>query len=112
MGEKTVTVTGAKDMAMDLQKIANLKDIESEFESNERKLMSLSQELVKLNCEMKVHLRVIEEKSNYYRTCASGGTWEPAEACTCIDGDHDPDCKPTQGGSQPVMMDQPYELSY
>jgi coxsackievirus/adenovirus receptor len=120
--EKTVTVTGAKDMAMDLQKranalsnsatnkIANLKDIESEFESNERKLMSLSQELVKLNCEMKIHLKVIDEKSNYYRTCATGGTWEPQETCSCIDGNLEPSCTSAQGGSQ-AMMDQPYAIS-
>ena len=85
-------------------------DIESEFESNERKLMSLSQELVKLNCEMKIHLKVIDEKSNYYRTCATGGTWEPQETCSCIDGNLEPSCTSAQGGSQ-AMMDQPYAIS-
>ena len=72
--------------------------------------MMLSQELVKLNCEMKIHLNVIEEKSNYYRTCATGGTWTPQETCTCIDGNLEPNCVSAQG-SQPVM-DQPYAISY
>ena len=67
-------------------------DIESEFESNERKLMALSQELVTLNCEMQIHLRVIEEKSNYYRECASGESWQPNEVCECVSGDHAPKC--------------------
>ena len=55
--------------------------------------MKLSQDLVKLNCEMKIHLDIIEEKSNYYRTCATGGTWEPTKSCECIDGNLEPTCR-------------------
>ena len=51
------------------------KDIEKEFEENERRLMELSSELFTLNCEMQVHLQVIEDKSNYYRICSPPSTW-------------------------------------
>ena len=74
----------------------NVLDIEKEFEENERRLIELSTELVKLNCEMKIHLDVIEEKSNYYRTCESGGTWEPTTSCVCTSGQFEPTCTATR----------------
>merc|ERR1711976_398822 len=79
--EKTRTIGGAKDLAIDLQKRANdlagqasnklnyLSDVETELEENETKLTKLQAELVQLSCEMLIHLRVIEYKSNFYRTC-------------------------------------------
>lgn len=119
---KTLLVTDAKDTAMDLQRRANalsnsatnkldhLRDIENEFMSNERKLMKLSQDLVQLNCEMKIHLEVLDEKTNYHRTCMTGGTWEPSKSCSCTDGNLEPDCVPFEGSGSAVI-DQPNAIS-
>ena len=85
-------------------------DIESEFESNETKLQKLSQDLVQLNCEMKIHLEVLDEKTNYHRTCMTGGTWEPSKSCSCTDGNLEPDCVPFQGSGSAVI-DQPNAIS-
>lgn len=101
---KTNDIGRAKDLAVDLQrranelatsasnKMANIYDVEKEYEETERRLMELSSELVSLNCEMMIHLQVIEDKSNYYRTCASGSEWQPTAACQCLPGTPEPQC--------------------
>jgi chromosome segregation ATPase len=106
LAEKTTTIGGAKDLAMDLQKRANdlaglasnklsfLSDVESEFEDNERKLNDLSAQLVGLNCNMLIHLQVIEDKANYHRTCTPPGTFESEQECTCPPGAMEPECTP------------------
>ena len=66
--------------------------MEKEYEETERRLMELSSELVSLNCEMMIHLQVIEDKSNYYRTCASGSEWQPTASCQCLPGTPEPQC--------------------
>jgi len=106
LAEKTQTIGGAKDLAMDLQKRANdlaaqasnklnfLSDVEYEFEQNEQKLNELSKQLMVLNCNMQIHLQVIEAKANYHRTCTPPGTWEPTDECECPLGAMEPVCKP------------------
>ena len=59
--------------------------------------MDLSSELVSLNCEMKMHLEVIMDKSNFYRTCSpSMGTWQPKRTCSCSPGTPEPVCTDAQ----------------
>jgi len=101
---KTTTIGGAKDLALELQRRANelaaqasnklsfLSDVELEFEENERRLTELSSQLVALNCEMMIHLQVIDDKSNFYRSCTPPGTWSPLSTCTCSPGDMEPTC--------------------
>ena len=67
-------------------------DVESEFEDNERRLEELSRQLLSLNCEMKLHLGVIEQLSNFYQTCTPPDEWNPTESCVCNPGDNDPSC--------------------
>merc|ERR1712029_1160277 len=99
------TIGSAKTTAINLQqratKLANefsnklnqLVYIEKEFEDNEKRLIDLSSELVSLNCEMQIHLEVIMDKSNFYRTCSpSMGTWQPKKSCTCSAGNPEPEC--------------------
>ena len=69
-------------------------DVESEFEDNERKLNDLSAQLVGLNCNMLIHLQVIEDKANYHRTCTPPGTFESEQECTCPPGAMEPECTP------------------
>ncbi len=67
-------------------------DVEIEFEDNERRLMELSSQLVSLNCEMMIHLQVIEEKSNFYRSCTPPVTWSQTTKCECSAGSMEPTC--------------------
>ena len=71
---------------------STFSDVEKEYEETERRLMELSSELVSLNCEMLIHLGVIEDKSNYYRTCASGSEWQATDSCQCLPGTPEPKC--------------------
>jgi len=101
LAEKTGTIGGAKDLAMDLQKRANdlaaqasnklsfLSDVEYEFEENERKLNELSAQLMSLNCNMQLHLEAIESKANFHRTCTDG-MWTPERKGTCRPGEMEP----------------------
>lgn len=101
---KTSVIGNAKDFAMDLQKranelassasnkLANIHDVEKEYEETERRLMELSSQLVALNCEMMIHLQVIEDKSDYYRTCSPPGEWTPRSVCQCQPGSAEPTC--------------------
>ena len=68
-------------------------DIEKEYEDNESELNKLSNQLISLNCEMMIHLQVIEEKSNFYRTCTPPATWSPSSTCTCDPGSMEPTCQ-------------------
>ena len=70
-----------------------LIDIEKEYEDNESELNKLSNQLISLNCEMMIHLQVIEEKSNFYRTCTPPATWSPSSTCTCDPGSMEPTCQ-------------------
>ena len=70
-------------------------DVETELEENETKLTKLQAELVQLSCEMLIHLRVIEDKSNFYRTCNLPDTWTSSETCTCDQGAMEPTCVQT-----------------
>ncbi len=90
--------------------------------------MQLSEELVSLNCEMMIHLqvasqkkpkskfshlifafsllkKVIEDKSNYFRTCSPPSTWSPAATCQCLQGMKEPNCNARRSA-------QPYSSSY
>lgn len=104
LNEKTAKIGDAKDVAVDLQRRANalaanasnklnvLTDVESEFEDNERRLEELSRQLMSLNCEMMLHLRVIEQLSNFYQTCTPPKEWNDSQSCVCNPGAHDPTC--------------------
>ena len=74
-------------------------DVETELEENETKLTKLQAELVQLSCEMLIHLRVIEDKSNFYRTCNPPDTWTSSETCTCDQGAMEPTCVQTAPSS-------------
>merc|ERR1719461_1736241 len=74
-------------------KISVIRDIEKEYEDNESELNKLSNQLISLNCEMMIHLQVIEEKSNFYRTCTPPATWSPSSTCTCDPGSMEPTCQ-------------------
>lgn len=103
---KTTSIGTAKDKAVDLQKranslansasnkLTNLFDMEKEYEENERQLKELSDQLLMLNCQMEVHLKVIQDKSDYYRNCQSPGSWTPKQNCCCKAGQPDPKCVP------------------
>ena len=68
--EKSGKIGSAKDRAVDLQKrannlansasskLANLQDMEKEYEENQRQLDTLSAQLTQLNCQMQIHLIV------------------------------------------------------
>merc|ERR1719394_1471064 len=69
----------ANDLAaQSSNKLSFLSDVESEFEDNEHKLNELSAQLVGLNCNMLIHLQVIEAKANYHRTCTRTRLYMPA----------------------------------
>jgi len=105
--EKSGKIGSAKDRALDLQKRANnlahsassklatLQDMETEYEENQRQLDALSSQLTELNCKMQTHLLVIQDKSNFYRTCSSQSTWMPQQICSCPTGASDPVCTDT-----------------
>jgi len=106
LASKTNSIGAAKDKAVDLQaranklansasnKLTNLYEMEKEYEVNEMQLKELSDQLLMLNCEMEVHLKVIQDKSDYYRTCQSPGSWIAKEKCNCIAGQPEPVCTP------------------
>ena len=67
-------------------------DVEKEYEDTERRLLALSDELIALNCEMNIHLQVIEDKSNFYSTCSPPDTWEGTTTCQCLPNASEPSC--------------------
>ena len=70
LDQKSGKIGSAKDRALDLHrrannlansassKLANLLDMEKEYEENQRQLDSLSSQLTQLNCKMQIHLMV------------------------------------------------------
>jgi len=102
--QKSDKIGSAKDRALDLQrrannlahsassKLANLQDTEKEYEENKRQLDVLSAQLVQLNCQMQMHLMVIESKSNFYRTCSSPSVWQHPQSCECHPDQDSPTC--------------------
>jgi hypothetical protein len=76
LDQKSGKIGSAKDRALDLHrrannlansassKLANLLDMEKEYEENQRQLDSLSSQLTQLNCKMQIHLMV---KLYYYK---------------------------------------------
>ena len=70
LAQKSGKIGSAKDRALDLQKrannlansasskLANLQDMEKEYEENQRQLDTLSSQLTELNCKMQIHLSV------------------------------------------------------
>lgn len=107
LDDKSRNIGSAKDRAMDLQrranklansassKLANLEDMEKEYEENQRQLDLLSSQLTQINCKMQIHLTEIEEKANFYRTCSSPSVFQPSQLCQCSPGASDPVCVQT-----------------
>ena len=77
--------------------ICNLSDVEKELEDTERRLLALSQELVSMNCEMMLHLKILQDKSNYFRTCSPPTKFESNETCQCLEGISEPECQVKAG---------------
>ncbi|CAB4063911.1 LAMB1 [Lepeophtheirus salmonis] len=104
------------DKAIDLQrraselstsassKLGNLLDVEKEFERNEETLTQLNAELIRLNCEMMIHLQVVESKSKYYRNCSPPEEWSPSSSCQCLPGQSEPTC--TSRREAPTLYNQ------
>jgi len=102
---KEQKIGSAKDRALSLQrrasslsnsasqKLANLLDMEKQYEDNQKELEELAETLRQMNCQMQIHLKVIQHKSNFYTTCQPPSTWSPAEECTCSIGQTEPNCQ-------------------
>ncbi|XP_040566371.1 laminin subunit beta-1 isoform X1 [Lepeophtheirus salmonis] len=113
---KMNTIGISKDKAIDLQrraselstsassKLGNLLDVEKEFERNEETLTQLNAELIRLNCEMMIHLQVVESKSKYYRNCSPPEEWSPSSSCQCLPGQSEPTC--TSRREAPTLYNQ------
>merc|ERR1711997_457933 len=105
LSNKEANIGSAKDRALSLQrrastlsnsasqKLADLLDMEKQYEDNQKELEELSETLTQMNCQMQIHLKVIQSKSNFYTACNPPGTWEPAEDCTCKTGETEPECQ-------------------
>jgi len=102
---KEANIGSAKDRALNLQrrastlsnsasqKLTDLLDMETQYEENQKELEVLSEMLTSMNCQMQIHLKVIQDKSNFYTSCQSPRTWEPLEDCNCNAGLTEPDCE-------------------
>merc|ERR1712154_309567 len=77
------------------QKLADLLDMEKQYEDNQKELEELSETLTQMNCLMQIHLKVIQAKSNFYTTCQPPRAWEPMEECVCSSGtgQTEPECQ-------------------
>jgi chromosome segregation ATPase len=105
LSHKVSNIGSAKDRALSLQrrastlsnsasqKLADLLDMEKQYEDNQKELEELSETLTQMNCQMQIHLKVIQSKSNFYTACNPPGTWEPAEDCACKTGETEPECQ-------------------
>jgi len=51
--------------------VAELNDMNSEFERHEITLADLSDDLMRLNSDMEGYLKTITTRAEYYRTCQS-----------------------------------------
>merc|ERR1739838_1288747 len=77
---KESNIGSAKDRALNLQrrastlsnsasqKLADLLDMEKQYEENQAELEELSDTLTSMNCQMQIYLKTIQAKSNFYRT--------------------------------------------
>jgi len=107
LSHKVSNIGSAKDRALSLQrrastlsnsasqKLADLLDMEKQYEDNQKELEELSETLTQMNCQMQIHLKVIQAKSNFYTTCQPPRTWEPMEECVCSSGtgQTEPECQ-------------------
>jgi len=102
---KEANIGSAKDQALGLQRRANalsnsasqkLDDLlymEKQYEDNQKELETLSSTLTKMNCNMQLHLKVIQSKSAWYTGCTPPTTWIHEENCNCDQPDQpDPIC--------------------
>merc|ERR1711936_1073295 len=104
--QKEAKIGSAKDRALGLQrrantlsnsasqKLADLLDMEKQYEENQKELELLSENLTKMNCQMQIHLKVIQSKSAWYTGCMTPSRWSNEEKCTCPNGDTEPQCVP------------------
>merc|ERR1711973_521498 len=74
------------------QKLADLLDMEKQYEENQKELELLSESLTKMNCQMQIHLKVIQSKSAWYMGCMTPSKWSSEEDCTCPNGETEPQC--------------------
>jgi len=105
LSNKEENIGSAKDRALSLQrrastlsnsasqKLADLLDMEKQYEKNQKELEELSETLKGMNCQMQIHLKTIQAKSNFYTTCQPPRTFEPLEDCSCSSGMTEPVCQ-------------------
>jgi len=105
LSNKEANIGSAKDRALSLQrrastlsnsasqKLADLLDMEKQYEKNQKELEELSETLQTMNCQMQIHLKTIQAKSNFYTTCQPPRTFEPLEDCNCSSGMTEPECQ-------------------
>merc|ERR1711988_2071391 len=108
LSSKEANIGSAKDRALNLQrrastlsnsasqKLSDLLDMEKQYEENQRELEELSETLQTMNCEMLVHLKTIQAKSNFYTTCQPPRVFQAVEECDCSGGRAEPDCRSLQ----------------
>merc|ERR1719310_241793 len=108
LSNKEENIGSAKDRALNLQrrastlsnsasqKLADLLDMEKQYEENQRELEELSETLQTMNCQMLVHLKTIQAKSNFYTTCQPPRVFQPSEKCDCSGSRTEPVCTPVQ----------------
>merc|ERR1712198_172355 len=102
---KEANIGSAKDRALSLQKrasalsnsasqkLADLLDMERQYEKNQKEMETLSETLQEMNCQMQIYLKTIQAKSNFYTTCQPPRTFEPLENCNCSSGLSEPECQ-------------------
>merc|ERR1712062_936068 len=95
LSNKEANIGSAKDRALNLQrrastlsnsasqKLSDLLDMEKQYEENQRELDELSGTLKTMNCQMLVHLKTIQAKSNFYTACTPPSNFQPKESCDC-----------------------------
>lgn len=124
LSNKEANIGSAKDKALSLQrrastlsnsasqKLADLLDMEKQYEKNQKELEELAETLQGMNCQMQIYLKVIkllkaitktitnsfsfqtiQAKSNFYTTCQPPRTFEPLENCACSSGMTEPECQ-------------------
>jgi len=104
LAQKENKIGSAKDRALSLQrrantlsnsasqKLADLNDMEKQYEDNQKELETLSSTLTEMNCQMQIHLKVIQSKSAWYASCTAPDNWRHDEECSCPAGQTEPEC--------------------
>merc|ERR1712088_342315 len=104
--QKENKIGSAKDRALSLQrranklsnsasqKLADLLDMEKQYEENQKELQTLETDLTSMNCQMQIHLKVIQSKSAWYTGCMTPSRWSSEEECSCDSGTDEPQCVP------------------